>query len=120
MGSLRCHPVTRTSDPTWTSSVAALRSRTAVPAAQANAGLAELAQSQWEGKVVCRTSMHDLWFTLPGDSFPWQADVRVSWTDEVFEFRLTRNGRLITADRCGEEATGAVLDSFLHQLVAEA
>lgn len=105
--------------PTWASSVISLRSRTAVPAAQANAALAEHAQPEWDGEVICRTSVHDLSFTLPGDDFPWQAEVRVAWAERIFEFRLLRNGLLITADRCREEASRAVLDSFLHQLVAE-
>ena len=112
--------MSRNPDPTWASSVNFLRSLTAVPAAQANARLAERAQAGWEGKVICRTSVHDLWLTLPGDDFPWTADVRVSWTDEVFEFRLSRNGLLVTADRCREGSSLAVLDAFLHQLVAEA
>jgi hypothetical protein len=112
--------MSRNPDPMWTSSVNFLRSLAAVPAAQANAGLAEQAKEEWDGEVVCRTSMHDLWFTLPGDTFPWSADVRVSWAHDIFQLRLSRNGLLVTADRCRADVSREVLDSFLHQLVAEA
>lgn len=105
--------------PTWLSTVTYLRNLTTVPAAQANAVLADGAGTAWDGKVICRSSMHDLLFTLPGDDYPWRADIRVSWIDGVFEVRLERGGLLVTADRCRDEMSQVLLDSFLHQLVAE-
>jgi len=64
--------------------------------------------------------MNDLLFTNPGDVYPFSAELRVSWVDEVFEFQLARGGLLVTADRCFADNSEDVLSAFLHQLVAEA
>ena len=103
----------------WQASIAELRSRNQVPAAQANATLLGSAQTEWDGSVVARTSMHDLLFTMLNDDYPWQAHALVKWNDHVFEFQLWRKGLLVTADRCRAENSLAVLGAFLHQLVAE-
>lgn len=64
--------------------------------------------------------MNDLLFTLPDDEYPFRETVRVSSTSGVFEFRLTADGgKLVTADRCFEDAAPDVLESFLLQLVGD-
>jgi hypothetical protein len=65
--------------------------------------------------------MHDLLFTVPGQVYPFEDTVRVSWADGAFEFRLTaKRGKLVTADRCHETNAPLVLDAFLAQLVGDA
>ena len=103
-------------DPEWGDVVKDLKGTTGVPAALVNSELLESARARWDGVVVARTSMHDLLFTLPGDPYPFEGNVRVSWLDGTFEFRLFRNGLIITADRCSELNSSLVLDSFLAQL----
>jgi hypothetical protein len=90
-----------------------------VPAAQANAGLLAEAQTRWEGRVVARTSMHDLLFTVPGQAYPFRSSVRVHWEEDVYEFTLVAGGGLVTADRCFQANALAVLDAFLLQLDTE-
>jgi hypothetical protein len=63
--------------------------------------------------------MHDLLFTLPGDDYPFSADVRASWSDEAYEFRLNRRGLPVTVDRSYEQDAPNVLDAFLMQLVSD-
>ena len=101
----------------WDGSLAYLRDLPHLPGAIATADLLERARPAWERKVVARTSMHDLLFTLPEDEFPWHATVRVGKTSEdAFEFQLVRDGHLITADRAADDTAPAVLDAFLMQL----
>ena len=106
------------SEPEWSACVSSLR-RDEVPAASANAQLLEGARDRWEGQVVARRSMHDLFFTVPGKSYPFPTSVRVHWDDGVFEFQLRshQSRLLVTADRCTDSNSRAVLDSFLMQLV---
>src|ERR1700674_3300350 len=104
----------------WGEVVKDLKGRTSVAAALVNADLLESARARWDGVVVARTSMHDLLFTLPGDPYPFDGAVRVSWLDGTFEFRLTRKGLEIAADRCREPNSRLVLDSFLTQLAGGA
>ncbi len=106
------------SEPEWSASVSFLR-RVELPAASANALLLADARNRWEGQVVARTSMHDLLFTVPGESYPFPTSVRVHWDDGVFEFQLLghQSTLLVTADRCTDSKSLAVLDSFLMQLV---
>jgi hypothetical protein len=90
-----------------------------VQAAAATADLLRQAAPKWEGKVVPRTSMLDLLFTLPDDPFPWQKEVRVSHAPlGVFEFQLVRDQLLVTADRATTVNAPVVLDAFLMQLCA--
>lgn len=64
--------------------------------------------------------MHDLLFTVPGEDYPFTESVRVSWTDEVFEFTLyVEHGKVAAADRCHERNAPMVLESFLVQLVGD-
>ena len=100
----------------WSQTVAFLRSLDRVPSALATADLLEQAEARWTGKVVPRTSMHDLWFTLPGDPYPWSKDLRVSAIAGGFEYKLSRDGKLISADRAFAATAPAVLDAFLMQL----
>jgi hypothetical protein len=103
------------SDANWADIVDRLKKMTNIPAALAEADLLASAQARWDGVVVPHTSLSDLLFALPGDRFPFAVSVRVSWQDGVFEFQLTRQELLITADRC-REPSRLVLDSFLSQL----
>ncbi|MFN8017274.1 MAG: hypothetical protein U0P45_04030 [Acidimicrobiales bacterium] len=104
----------------WADTVADLRGRQAVPAAQANAELLERAEATWSSRVEAHTSMHDLLFTRPGDGYPFQEQVRVAWVDEVFTFTLqAERGKTVTADRARAANAGSVLDAFLVQLVGE-
>lgn len=105
----------------WAEPVAFLLSRDKVPAAQAMGRLLAQAEGAWHGRVVPRTSMHDLLFTIPGDPYPFSTEVRVSWSEGLVDLRLIsareRVRVLVTADRCREATAPAVLDSFLLQLV---
>ena len=65
------------------------------------------------------TSMHDLLFTVPGDDYPFAAQVRVSWSDDAYEFRLSRGSILVAADRCHEQNALNLLDAFLVQLAPD-
>jgi hypothetical protein len=56
--------------------------------------------------------MHDLMFTALGDEYPFAEDVRVSWSDETYEFRLMRRGVVVTADKCFKPNSDSVLDAF--------
>jgi hypothetical protein len=105
-------------EPTWRDSLDFLRSLPAIPGAQANADLLAGAEAQWTGRVVPRTSMFDLLFTLPGDPHPFAADLRVTWESDVFELRFHRGGLLVSADRCRAPNAQAVLGSFLRQLTS--
>ena len=78
--------------------------------------------SRWQSKVVVTRC---LLFYPPGMGIrlttnmdrPGASSVYVSWADDIFEVRLTSDeGLLVTADRCGTEASPLVLESFLMQL----
>jgi len=106
-----------TDEPEWEESVSSLLGRSAVPAAQATGRLLDSARGRWEGRVVPRTSMHDLLFTVPGYPYPFEDSVRVAWSDDVFTFTLIVSSALQSADRARAGSAPAVLDSFLLQLV---
>jgi hypothetical protein len=103
---------------TWSESSEFLRS-TGVEAAQHTADLLDTAASRWSERLVSRTSMHDLLFTLPGDDYPFSSSLRVSWTADTFEFTLHRGDQLVSADRCHEDKALDVLVAFLEQLTSE-
>lgn len=105
-------------EPTWRESVDFLRSLDTIPGAQANADLLGGAEAAWSGRVVPRTSMCDLLFTLPGDPYPFAADLRVTWENDVFELRFFRGGLLVSVDRCRAQNAPSVLGAFLRQLTA--
>lgn len=102
----------------WTKSSEFLRS-SGVDAALHVARVLDEGAARWSQRVVSRTSMHDLLFTLPGDDYPFASEVRVSWNGEAFEYTLLRRRLLVTADKCHEERASQVLDAFLEQLLAE-
>jgi hypothetical protein len=52
-----------------------LRGREAMPAALANADLLATIEADWVRRVIPRTSMNDLLFTLPDDPYPFRAEV---------------------------------------------
>jgi hypothetical protein len=106
-------------EPTLWDAVLNLRDRDAVPPAQANADLLVSLKAEWDGRVVARTSMHDVLFTLPGEPYPFRADVRVHSEDNVFEVTLARQGIVVTADRCHAGKVVSVVNAFLLQLVTE-
>lgn len=106
-----------TDGPTWEQSIDFLLDCSDVPHARATAALLEQARDRWRGRVVPRTSMHSLLFTIPGQPYPFDQSVLVSWTDDVFEFQLVGGGVVQAADRCHEATAPAVLDAFLAQLV---
>ena len=108
------------SESPWESTLALFQEMERVPAAVATGDLLRQAEDRWEGKVVPRTSMLDLLFTLPGEAFPWRTTVRVSHVEGVFDFQLVRDGHLVTADRAGDTNAPVVLDAFLMQLSAHA
>ena len=62
------------------------------------------------------TSMHDALLTKPGAEYPFDEMLRVAWADGVYEFTLSKEGTIVAADRCHEESSKAVLDSFAVQL----
>ena len=52
--------------------------------------------------------MHGLRFTVPGQGYPFEATVRVSWPDGTYQFRLTaKGGKVVAADRCAEPKRSA-------------
>ena len=103
----------------WNGSLDFLHSLKHLPGAMANAGLLESVRNDWQERVIARTSMHDLLFTLPEQGFPWAVDVRVSAVGDEFEFSLHRQGKVVTADRCIAANGRTVLQAFLEELVAE-
>ena len=104
----------------WLKMVHELERREAVPAAQANASLLRRVQDRWQNRVVPRTSMHDLLFTLVGDPYPFRRSLRVAYEGE-FEFRLLDHDELQKAERCGvEDDAVEILDRLLGELTASA
>jgi hypothetical protein len=101
----------------WKQSTDFLRGLSMVPEAQANAWLLDEARDHWVSTVIARTSMHSLLFTIPGDAYPFDRTVRVSWSADVYEFQLQERGKpVVTADRCFAANALVVLDAFLYQL----
>jgi hypothetical protein len=103
-------------DPTWRQLTADFRTRDRFRAAQAIANLLDATEPRWGGVLIARGSMHDALFTIPGELFPFPQTVRVSWANGVFEFKLVRNERLVTADRSFEANSVQVFEAFLTQL----
>jgi hypothetical protein len=103
-----------TGEPFWQSSAALLRT---VPIATPLADLLEDAEQRWRGRVVPRTSMADLFFTLP-HHIPWRAKVNVSVRHEGFEFQLFEEDAVISHLRGQQDEAPRVLDAFLTRLIA--
>jgi hypothetical protein len=104
-------------EPTWQEGVDELRRRTTVPAALANAVVLVAARSRWQHTVVARTSMHDLLFTLPGDDYPFDREVRVSWSDDAFVVTLKERAAVLAQVEATFETVDRALDALLVRLV---
>jgi hypothetical protein len=65
--------------------------------------------------------MHDLLFTRPGDRFPFDHLVRVSFDPDSETFSFTRRSPegVVAEDTARVDSASAVLDAFLAQLSAE-
>lgn len=71
------------------------------------------------GQVDCFvavTTSRTALFTRRGDVYPFPVFVRVSATDDVFEFQLRQQNLLVTADRATRRNALSVLNAFLMQL----
>jgi hypothetical protein len=104
-------------EPSWDKSVDFLTSLDRVPAALATGGLLNRARS-WEGRVVPRTSMHDLLFTMPGEEYPFAHQLRVSWKDGAFEFWLLVRDSEVAREQVSADDADEALDRYLVRLVA--
>jgi hypothetical protein len=94
-----------------------LAGHTSVPTAQASARLLRQAKPSWFGRVVPHSRMHDLTFTRPGDEYPFDECLNVSWWDGVYTLVLMKSpGVVITADKCTEGNIDALLTALLSQL----
>lgn len=103
--------------PAWQHVQRSLSGRSDVPAALANGRLLAALPAGWRGRVVARTSMHDLLFTRPADRYPFPSTVRVSWAEDVYSFSLTNEVGVVAADKSHEPNARSVLAAFLCQLV---
>ena len=87
------------------------------PPAQASADLLAAAATRWEPVLRAHTSLTNLVFSRPGESYPWSEAVWVSYKDGIFEFRLQgAAGGPAKTGRCPPEDAAAFLDDFLMQL----
>lgn len=100
--------------PSWVESLDFLRNRLGVPAALSNATTLVAARARWGQHVHCRTSLHDLLFTVPGDEFPFNASVVVHVDGSRHVVRRTVGGECTAAD------IDRVLDEALEALFAPA
>jgi hypothetical protein len=107
-------------DPTWQSSLDFLRDLSGVPAAQANAITLAQARARWQHAVIARTSMHDLWFTLPGDDYPFASSVRVQTADGRHVLLRWDHDQLAEENATDGDHIDEMLDTFLERLTAPA
>jgi hypothetical protein len=106
-------PVT---DPSWQDSINFLRELSTVPAALANATTLALAKPRWEGQLIARTSVHDLLFTLPGDSYPFRSMLTVQWRDGISTILRWQDELLAEETNAETPAVDTVLDAMLERL----
>jgi hypothetical protein len=104
------------SEPSWDDAVEFLTSLDRVPAALATGGLLNRAR-RWQGRVVPRTSMHDLLFTTPGEEYPFARQLRVSWKDGSFEFWLLIHDAEAARELVAQDHADEALDRYLARLV---
>ena len=102
----------------WDEAIARLRARTGVAAALAAAGLLLVARPIWAGRVAVHTSGHDVLFTQPGASYPFEKEVRVSLTGRRFEVRLLGAAGVVDATSATAADVDAVLAAYLLRLEA--
>jgi hypothetical protein len=86
-----------------------------VPAALANATTLVSARGRWGQHLICRTSMHDLLFTRPGDEYPFEASVRVHAQGSSLIVEETAVGDRTQSD-CTADDVDRVLDEALERL----
>lgn len=103
----------------WVESLDFLRNRLRVPAALSNATTLVAARERWSQHVYCRTSKHDLLFTVPGDTFPFTASVVVHVDGSRHVVRRTVGGDVDEVD-CTAADIDRVVDEALEALLAPA
>jgi hypothetical protein len=90
------------------------------PLWQALAALARKVSSRWERRVGVHSSIDRyLLFTRPRAKYPFNPVVKVTWTDGVYAFQLENLVGVVTADKCFEPRSVAVLTAFLEQLAVD-
>lgn len=94
----------------WIDSLDFLRNCLTVPAALSNATTLTGARGRWGQHVHCRTSMHDLLFTVPGAEFPFTAHVVVHVDGSRHVVRRT-----VGADVHEVECTAADVDRAVDE-----
>lgn len=104
----------------WEESLDFLRTAHAVPAAQANAILLVRARGRWSQTVIARTSMHDLLFTLPGDTHPSDSSVRVHWAHGQHLVQRWSYDHLVEEAAPDIYHVHTTLDVFLERLTSPA
>ena len=102
----------------WTKSEAFLRS-SKDETARHLADLLDAVKDRWKARVMARTSMYDVIFTLPGTVVPWDDEVRVSWVLNSYEIGLMLAAALVAMNRCNEHDAPGILDAALTQLVSD-
>jgi len=105
---------------TWRDSLYFLRSLSAVPAALANATTLLAATPQWSQRLVARTSVHDLLFTLPGDDYPFRSQVRVQWAAGTSTILRWQDDALAEETNAEADNVDRVLDAVLERLATTA
>ena len=68
---------------------------------------------------MARTSVYDVFFTVPGAVIPWDDEVRVSWVHDSYEIGLMRAAALVAMNRCNEHDAPGILDAALTRLVSD-
>lgn len=94
----------------WVESLDFLRTCLGVPPALNNAATLVAARHRWGQHVHCRTSMHDLLFTVPGDEFPFTDSVVVHVDGSRHVVRRTAD-----ADVHEVECTAAEIDPVVDE-----
>ncbi|MCA4753700.1 hypothetical protein [Mycolicibacterium fortuitum] len=105
--------------PSWVESLDFLRNRLGVPAALSNATTLVAARARWGQHVHCRTSMHDLLFTVPEDEFPFTASVVVHVDGSRHVVRRMVGGAVHEVE-CTAAEIDRVVDGALEALLAPA
>lgn len=101
----------------WVESLDFLRNCLRVPAALSNATTLLAARHRWGQHIHCRTSMHDLLFTVPGDEFPFTASVVVHVDGSRHVVRRTAGGDVHEVE-CTAADIDRVVDETLETLLA--
>jgi hypothetical protein len=104
---------------TWTDSLDFLRSCIDVPAALSNATTLVAVRHRWGQHIHCRTSMHDLLFTVPGEEFPFTRSVVVH-VDRSRHFVRRTGGDALDGIECTTAEIDRIMDEALEALVAPA